>query len=110
MTHRVRWLKMWATARYSLGFSEEEFWGLSPGMWVALHKARIEEISIYDAMQARISTTIRSIAMTKSKQNLKESNFRLFKPPVLMAVNQSSLENKWMSFVSRHNSKLIDRN
>lgn len=51
---------------------------MSPGMWFALHNARLEELRIYDALQARISSTVASTIPRKSKTRIKESNFRLF--------------------------------
>lgn len=69
---------MWATGRYTFGLSEEEFWEMCPGMWVALHDARYETISIYDSFQARISAMIASSIPRKSKKKIRDSNYRLF--------------------------------
>lgn len=69
---------MWATGRYTFGLSEEEFWEMSPGMWFALHDQRFSDLKVFDAFQARISTTIASTVSRKSKKKIKESDFRLF--------------------------------
>lgn len=69
---------MWATGRYIFGLSEEEFWDMSPGMWVALHDARYSELKVFDAFQARISSMIASSIPTKRKRRIKEKDFRLF--------------------------------
>ena len=69
---------MWATGRYTFGLSEEEFWEMSPGMWVALHGARYESISVFDSFQARISAMIASSIPRKQKKRIKDSDYRIF--------------------------------
>jgi hypothetical protein len=70
---------MWATGRYVFGLSEEDFWNLTPGMWMALQEERMNELKIYDAFQARITSMIRATAMTSKKSRVKEEDFKFFK-------------------------------
>ncbi len=69
---------MWSTARYTFGLSEDEFWELSPGQWVALYNAYMAELRVQDAMNARVCATIASTVPRKSKTRIKEASFRLF--------------------------------
>jgi len=78
---------MWATARYTFNLTDKEFWDMSPGMWTALNDARYNELKIYDAFQARISSTIASTVPRKSKKRIKEADFRMFKDSQVRSMN-----------------------
>lgn len=74
----MRWLRILSTARIFLGLPEEEFWEMGPGYYAALHKAKLEEIQVFDEMQARISAMIASSIPTKKKKKIKPSDYRIF--------------------------------
>jgi len=93
---------MLATGRYSLGLSEDEFWLMSPGMWNEMNLARLREIQITDAMQARISMMIASTIPTKSKRPT-ELELRLFPEEKPKKI---SLLEKFMGVVHTVNSRL----
>lgn len=60
--------------------SEEEFWNLSPGQWMALHSARHESLYFHDSIQARICSTICNTSANKKKgKKFKAEDFLMFK-------------------------------
>ena len=94
---------MLATGRYSLSLSEDEFWRMSPGMWNEMNLARLREIQITDAMQARISMMIAATIPMKNGKKPKESEYRMFadaKPKKL------SLLDKFKMMAATVNSRL----
>ena len=98
---------MWATARYTFGLSEAEFWEMSPGMWSAMHNARLEELTIFDVMQARICANVKAAGFNKKGTKIRESTFRFFggeKKEKSQPVKV--LKAKWMAFVAAHNAKV----
>jgi len=74
---------------------------MSPGMWYELNLARLREIQIADAMQARITNMIASSIPTKQRKTHKEENFRFF--PIKKAKPMSLLD-KFKKIVETVNS------
>ena len=98
---------MWATARYTFHLSEEEFGFMSPGMWSAMHKARFDELSILDMMQARLCSVMRATTPTKSKRKIKEEDFKFFKTNKPKPIDKvTEMKHKWMAYVAAHNASV----
>ncbi len=51
---------------------------MSPGEWIALNEARMDDLRVRDALNARVCAVVASTVPRKSKKRIRDKDFRLF--------------------------------
>lgn len=88
------WMGAWAVAREEHGLSSEEWLDMTPRMFEALRKLRLEEIQRQELMMGVVASTMANFSMAAPKKPIEPKAFMLH--PVRIKIPDAPVDGDWI--------------